>query len=102
VGCIGLLAALHPEIYARYFLAEYQRRAISGNFKALSLTGWLIFSVCAIAIIVLPFGSKLNFLAVFSPLFFLVCAMAYVWWGVRLLRNSLLVPRIQLKPSEWL
>ena len=37
---------------------------------------------------VLPFGSKLNFLApVFSPLFFLVCAVAYVWWGVGLLRN---------------
>ncbi|MGA9475339.1 MAG: hypothetical protein WBV36_22935 [Terriglobales bacterium] len=88
VGCMGLLAALRPETYARYFLAEYQRRAFSGNFKALSLTGWILFSACTIAIIVLPFGSKLNFLApVFSPLFFLVCAVAYVWWGVGLLRN---------------
>jgi hypothetical protein len=88
VGCMGLLAALRPETYARYFLAEYQRRAISGNFKALSWTGWIIFSVCTIAIIVLHFGSKLNFLGpVFSPLFFLVCAVAYVWWGVGLLRN---------------
>jgi hypothetical protein len=88
VGCMGLLAALRPEIYARYFLAEYQRRALSGNFKALSLIGWIILSVCTIAIVVLPFGDKLNVLApVFNPLFFLVCAVAYVWWRVRLLRN---------------
>jgi hypothetical protein len=88
VGGMGLFAGLRPETYARYFLAEYQRRALSGNFKALSLTGWIIFSVCTIAVIVLPFGNKLNSLApVFSPLFFLVCAAAYVWWGVRLLRN---------------
>jgi hypothetical protein len=88
VGCMGLLAALRPETYARYFLAEYQRRALSGNFKGLSFTGWIIFSVCFIAIIVLPFGSRLNFLApVFSPLFFLVCATAYLWWGVGLLRR---------------
>lgn len=63
VGCMGLSAALRPETYARYFLAEYQRRALSGNFKALSLIGWIIFSACTIAIIVLPFGIKLNFLA---------------------------------------
>jgi len=51
IGCMGLFAALRPETYARYFLAEYQRRALSGNFKALSLTGWIIFSVCTISII---------------------------------------------------
>ena len=88
VGCMGLFAALRPETYTRYFLAEYQRRALSGKFKALSLTGWIIFSVCTIAIIVLPFGSKVNFLApVFSPLFFLVCAVPYLWWGVGLVRR---------------
>ena len=88
VGCMGLFAALRPETYARYFLAEYQRRALSGKFRALSFTGWIIFSVCTIAIIVLPFGSKLNFLApVFSPLFFFVCAVAYLWWGVGLVRK---------------
>jgi hypothetical protein len=88
VGCMGLFAALRPEAYARYFLAEYQRRALSGNLRALSVTGWIIFSACTIAIIVLPFGSRLNSLApVFSPLFFLVCAMADIWWGVGLLRN---------------
>jgi hypothetical protein len=88
VGCMGLFAALRPVSYARYFLAEYQRRALSGNLRALSITGWVIFSACSIAIIALPFGTRLNFLApVFSPLFFLVCTAAYVWWGVGLIRN---------------
>jgi hypothetical protein len=44
-----LFAALRPETYARYFLAEYQRRALSGKFKALSLTGWIMFSVCGLS-----------------------------------------------------
>lgn len=88
VGCMGLFAALRPEAYARYFLAEYQRRALSGNLRGLSAVGWIIFSVCTLAIIVLPFGSKLDFLApVFSPLFFLICALAYLWWGVALVRK---------------
>jgi len=88
VGCMGLFAALRPEAYARYFLAEYQRRALSGNLRALSVTGWIIFSACSIAIIVLPFSPRLNFLApVFSPLFFLVCTVAYLWWGVGLIRK---------------
>jgi hypothetical protein len=88
VGCMGLFAALRPETYARYFLAEYQRRALSGNFRGLSFTGWIIFLVSAIAIVVLPFGSRLNTLApVFSPLFFLVCSAAYVWWGIGLIRD---------------
>jgi hypothetical protein len=88
VGCMGLFAALRPETYARYFLAEYQRRALSGNFRGLSFTGWIIFSVCTIAIVVLPFGSKLNFLApLFTPLFFLVCTAAYLWWGIGLVRK---------------
>jgi hypothetical protein len=88
VGCLGLFAALRPEAYARYFLAEFQRRALSGNLKALSFTGWVIFCGCMAMVIALPFQSKWSLLApVFSPLFFLVCAVAYVWWGVGLLRN---------------
>jgi hypothetical protein len=88
VGCMGLFAALWPEVYARYFLAEYQRRALSGNFRALSVTGWIIFSGCTVALIVLPFGHKLDLLTpVFSLLFFLVCAVAYLWWGVGLVRK---------------
>ena len=88
IACMGLLAALRPEAYARYFLADYQRRAFSGNFKVLSLVGWLIFSGCLIAGVVIPFGKKLIFFApVFSPFFFLVCAVAYLWWGIGLLRR---------------
>ena len=88
VGCMGLFAALRPEAYARYFLAEFQRRAVSRNLKALSFTGWVIFCSCLAVVLALPFQSKWGLLApVFSPLFFLVCAVAYVWWGVGLLRN---------------
>lgn len=88
VGCLGLVAALRPEVYARYFLAESQRRALSGNLRALSFTGWVIFCGCMAVVIALPFQSKWSLLApVFSPLFFLVCAVGYIWWGVGLLRN---------------
>ena len=88
VACMGLFAALRPEAYARYFLAESQRRALSSNLKALSLTGWAIFVGCMVVAIAIPFQSKWNLVApVFGPLFFLVCAVAYVWWGIGLLRN---------------
>jgi hypothetical protein len=62
VGCMGLFAALRPETYARYFLAEYQRRALSGKFRALSFTGWIIFSVCTIAIISSSFRKQAQLL----------------------------------------
>lgn len=82
VGCLGLLAALRPEVYVRYFLAEFQRRALSGNLKAVSFVGWVIFCGCMAVVIALPFQSKWSLLApVFSPLFFLVCAVAYIWWS---------------------
>jgi hypothetical protein len=88
VGCLGLLAALRPETYARYFLAEYQRRALSRNLSALRFTGWVIFGGCLAFFIALPFQSKWSLLApVFNPLFFLVCAVAYAWWGIALLYN---------------
>jgi len=88
VGCMGLFAALRPELYARYFLAEVQRKAVSRNLKGLSLTGWVIFCFCMVVVIAFPFHSKWDLLApVFGPLFFLLCAGAYLWWGVGLLRN---------------
>lgn len=88
VGCLGLFAALRPGEYTRYFLAESQRNALSGNLKAVSLTGWGIFGVCIVVVIAIAFHSKWNVLApVFRPLFFLVCAGAYLCWGVALLRN---------------
>jgi len=88
VGCMGLFAALRPENYARYFLGGISAQSALRQLQGTFIDGLVIFSVCTIAIIVLPFGSNLNFSApVFSPLFFLVCAVAHVWWGVRLLRN---------------
>lgn len=100
VGCLGLLAALRPEKYTRYFLAESQRRALSGNLKAVSLAGWAIFCGCMIVIIAIPFHGKWNLLApVVGPLFFLVCAGAYLWWGIGLLR----APKsfLQRVPEPW-
>ena len=80
VGFMGIFAALRPEAYTRYFLAESQRRALSDNLKAVSLVGWVIFGSCMVVIIAIPFQSKWNVLApVFGPLFFLVCAVAYIW-----------------------
>jgi hypothetical protein len=88
VGCMGLFAALRPEEYTRYFLGESQRKALSGNFKAVSSTGWVIFCGCITVVIAIPFHSKWNLLApVLGPLLFLVCAGAYAWWGTGLLRN---------------
>lgn len=88
VGCFGLFAALRPEEYTRYFLAESQRKALSGNLKALSVTGWVIFAGCIVVAITIPFQRKWNLLApILVPLFFLVCAAAYSWWGIGLLRD---------------
>ena len=87
-GCIGLFAALRPEEYTRYFLAESQRRAPSGNLKAVSSIGWVIFCGCIAVIIAIAFHSKMERSGpVLGPLLFLVCGGAYVWWGVGLLRN---------------
>jgi hypothetical protein len=88
VGCMGLFAALRPEAYSRYFLAEYQRRALSGYRKALSFIGWIIFWVCIAVVLAIPFQSHWRDVApIASPLLFLVCAAAYVWWGVGLVRK---------------
>jgi len=43
VGCMGLFAALRPEAYCRYFLAQFQRRAALGNLKAVSFIAGLSF-----------------------------------------------------------
>jgi hypothetical protein len=88
IGCFGLFAALRPAEYTRYFLAESQRKALSGNLKAVSFTGWVIFGGCIVVAIAIPFHSKWNLLEpVLGPLFFLVCAGAYSWWGIGLLRD---------------
>jgi hypothetical protein len=88
IGSMGLLAALRPDMYIRTFLAESQRRALSGNLRSASLTGWVIFGGCALTVIALSVGDRLQaFTPVVSPMLFLACAAAYLWWGVALLRR---------------
>jgi type VI protein secretion system component VasF len=88
VGSMGLLAALRPETYARYFLTKWQRSGASRNPRALSRTGWAIFGVCVFVIVALPLQKKWYLMSpFFGPLLDLVCASAYVWWGIGLLRS---------------
>jgi hypothetical protein len=88
LGCMGLFAALRPEAYSRYLLAEYQRRALSGNFKVISFIGWIIFAICLAVVLAIPFQSRWRDVApIASPFFLLVCAVAYAWWGVGLVRK---------------
>ncbi len=86
--CVGLFAALRPEEWIHCFLAESQRKALSGNLKLVSLIGWVICCSCIVVLVAIPFQSKWYLLApVIGPLFFLVCAVAYSWWGIGLLRK---------------
>ena len=88
VGCMGLFAALRPEAYIRYFLAESQRRALSANLRGVSITGWIIFAASSVVAIAIPFHSIWHlWTPVFEPLFFFVCATAYLWWGIGLVRK---------------
>lgn len=57
LGCLGLFAALRPEAYAGYFLAEFQRRALSG-LKGLSQIGWVILGGCVVVLVALSLQSK--------------------------------------------
>lgn len=55
VAALGLLAAKRPHVFARYFLAEWQRQRLSDNMSGLVWTGWIIFgfgvlAVCAMVI----------------------------------------------------
>jgi len=99
VGCLGLVAALWPGTFTRYFLAQAQRRALAGNFKAVSFTGWIIFSVCMIAVLAFALQRHLHYLVPFvAPLLFLVCAVVYLWWGLGLLRHPASFLRRATKP----
>lgn len=87
-ACVGLIAAFQPEAFTRYFLAEYQRKAMSGKLKFVSAFGWVFLSGSVLLFIVFIFHTKLNFLApILGPLLFLVCGAAYLWWGVWLVRS---------------
>ena len=88
VACMGLFAALKPDAYTRFFLAESQRRALSHNLKVVSRTGWLIFAASLCVAIAIPFRERWGVVSpVLRPLFFLVCCAAYVWWGIGLVKN---------------
>jgi len=43
VAMCGLLAALRPEVFARYFFTGWKRQQIEANLCGLSSVGWLIF-----------------------------------------------------------
>jgi uncharacterized protein YhhL (DUF1145 family) len=103
VGLMGLYAALRPEQYARYLLARRQRERISGNFKALSLTGWGIFIFCIVVVVgivlqglIRPYG------AVLEAGLFLVVALAWLWWGISLLlRPDSFIRRANARLPLW-
>lgn len=87
-ACVGLITALWPEAFIRYFLAEYQRENLSGQLRFVSALGWVFLSGSVLLFVALIFQSELNFLApIVGPLLFLVCAAAYLWWGIWLVRS---------------
>lgn len=87
-ACVGLVAALRPETYTRYFLAEYQRKALSDHLWFVSAFGWVFFCFSVLFFVAFSFKIEWNFLApIVGPLLFLVCAAAYLWWGIWLVRS---------------
>jgi hypothetical protein len=87
-ACIGLIAALWPEAFTRYFLAEYQRNALSGQLNYVSTFGWVFFCSSVLVFTAFIFHSELNVLApIVVALLFLACAAAYLWWGIWLVRS---------------
>jgi hypothetical protein len=53
VAIVGLLAATRPQVFTRYFLAEWQRERLAGNIGAVSWTGWVIFGCSTFTVIVM-------------------------------------------------
>jgi len=88
IGALCLFIALRPEVSTRYFLAEYQRRSIDGNYKAVSYTGWVMFGFCVLVVMAMSFQDGLRPHApMLESLGFLTFAVAYIWWGVTLVRK---------------
>jgi hypothetical protein len=52
VALFGLVAAVRPNEFCRYFLADFQREKIAGNMDAISRVGWAIFACSALVVIV--------------------------------------------------
>jgi hypothetical protein len=88
MACVGLIAALRPGASIYYFFTESQRKALSGQLKFISAFGWVFLCGSVLMAIIPFFGSELKFLAaIVGPLLFLVCAAAYLWWGIWLVRS---------------
>jgi hypothetical protein len=47
----ALLAAMRPQIFARYFLGKWQRERLAGNMNTISWSGWVIFGLAVFAAI---------------------------------------------------
>ena len=56
----GLLAAMRPDLCARYFLAKWQRERLAGNMGALSWTGWILFGFSSCIVIVILIADVLR------------------------------------------
>jgi hypothetical protein len=92
MGLMALYAALHPEQYARYFLARWQRERISGRLNVLSWSGWGILALCIIAALIVVLRTRIqSYGAVLEAAMLLVFAIAWLWWGTSLL----------LRPQEF-
>lgn len=103
MGLMGLYAALRPEQYARYFLAKWQRRRVSGQFNVLSWTGWGIFVLCTVAALVVVIRTTIRpYGVVLEAGMFLVFAIAWLWWGMSLLlRPDAFITRTNARLSLW-
>ena len=104
VGAMGLYAALRPADYARYFLAAWQRERISDNLRGLSLTGWVIFAGCLVAIVAFSLRSVISPYGAFLEAgMLLVFTFAWAWWGVSLLSKSdSFLRRANVRLPTWL
>ena len=103
VALMALYAALRPEQYTRYFLAEWQRERISSNLRGLSLTGWGIFVFCVVATIGFAFRSAIRpYSTLLQAGMFLIFALAWLWWGIGLLlRPDSFIRRANARLPLW-
>jgi hypothetical protein len=53
VVMLGLLAAKRPQVFVRYFLPPWQRVRVVGKMSEVSWTGWGIFGLSALGLIVM-------------------------------------------------
>ena len=59
VALAGLLAAKRPDIYVKYFLADWQRERIP-NPDVLRSTGWMIFGFCGFTAVLIVIANTVG------------------------------------------